>query len=854
MTRRIAPIAAILLVGVSVWLVRNHTRGDSLSADEPIHILSGYFAVASRSAIVNIEHPPLMKILSGLALVALPLEPPPPRVPMGNLFVDYGPEFFYANRVPPDAIIAAARAPFLAVLAGLLALVFVTARRRYGAAPALFAAALCALDPNLLAHAGVVHTDLGAALAFLATVLAWDAARRRPDAPRLLLAAVCLGLALTTKFSAIYLLPILLLQTLIAARRGAEATRVGGDLLRLLAVGAGALAVVIAVYAPVTARMDPADQAIVIRDKVGAVGRAPALAERVLALAKVSKPLAHYVGGLASVARQNAVGGGVTFLNGRISTEGFPQYFLVAFGVKSTLAFLAVTAAILWAVLRKAGVAAASRADSFAEEARLFLLPVVVLFLASIGTTYNIGIRHLLPVYPFLALFGAALFARVWERRRVSGRARLAAAVWVALPVVSAVELARIHPHELSYFNPLAGGPVGGSRILSDSNVDWGLDLIRLAEELKRRGVSNPTVAYFGGDRVDYRLGVPVVPGGSGRSGEARGDVGVPANRGPRVLCVSWRHGIGGRAAGASAEGRVGPPRGPGRLLDRPVRAAAGRQPLKLSVVMPVYNEASTVREIVRRVGEVPLEKEILIIDDGSSDGTREVLRDLDGKDGVRVFLQPVNQGKGAAVAVGFRYATGDVVVVQDADLEYDPMEYLKLLAPITQGHADVVYGSRFLGGGARRVLYFWHTVGNRFLTLVSNMFTNLNLTDMETCYKMFRREVVQSIRIESQRFGIEPEITAKIARRGYRVFEVPISYYGRTYEEGKKIGWKDAFSALWTIIAPLAARGRGSQERRPRDPDADGQAGALQPLARRPLQALRRERACSRSAPGSAT
>jgi len=222
---------------------------------------------------------------------------------------------------------------------------------------------------------------------------------------------------------------------------------------------------------------------------------------------------------------------------------------------------------------------------------------------------------------------------------------------------------------------------------------------------------------------------------------------------------------------------------------------------LKLSVVMPVYNETSTIREIVRRVGEVPLEKEILIVDDGSTDGTRDILRELDGRDGVRVFLQPVNQGKGAAVAVGFRYATGDVVVVQDADLEYDPMEFLKLLEPITQGHADVVYGSRFLGGGARRVLYFWHSVGNRLLTLTSNMFTNLNLTDMETCYKMFRREVVQSMRIESLRFGIEPEITAKIARRGYRLYEVPISYYGRTYEEGKKIGWKDAFSALWTIL-----------------------------------------------------
>jgi 4-amino-4-deoxy-L-arabinose transferase-like glycosyltransferase len=497
----IALAAALAIAAASLWLVHDHTRDDALSADEPIHILSGYFEVCCRSAVVNIEHPPLMKALSGLALATLPLSAPPPRVPMGNLFLGYGPRFFYANTVPADRIIATARAPFLLVLAALLALTFFLARRRYGDVPALFALAILAFDPNLLAHAGVVHTDLAAALAFLASVAAWERARESPRPGPLLVAAITLGLALATKFSSVYLLPILALQTLLAGRGPDAGKRLGRSLALLCAVTAGAFLVLLAVYAPVTARMSRENQKQVIREKVGLQGEAPALAEKIVALSDVSRPLAHYLGGLASVVRQNAVGGGVTFLDGRISTDGFPQYFFVAYAVKSTLAFLAVTIAVLVALLR--------RRAGLGEEVRLFLVPVAVLFLASIGTTYNIGIRHLLPVYPFLALFGAALFARAWARRRETARARLAASVWLALPLLSAIETAGIHPFELSYFNPLAGGPVAGARILSDSNVDWGLDLKRLAVELRRRGIADPTVAYFGGDNVSYRLGVP---------------------------------------------------------------------------------------------------------------------------------------------------------------------------------------------------------------------------------------------------------------------------------------------------------------------------------------------------------
>ena len=224
---------------------------------------------------------------------------------------------------------------------------------------------------------------------------------------------------------------------------------------------------------------------------------------------------------------------------------------------------------------------------------------------------------------------------------------------------------------------------------------------------------------------------------------------------------------------------------------------------LRVSVIVPVYNEKATLEEIVRRVRAVSIPKEIILVDDGSTDGTRELLAEMEGQPDLRVFYHERNQGKGAALKTGFSHATGEVVVIQDADLEYDPIHYPQLIQPIVEGVADVVYGSRFIATGPHRVLYFWHYVANRLLTTLSNTFTDLNLTDMETCYKAFRREVIQEIgpTLKEKRFGVEPELTAKVARRQYRIYEVGITYFGRTYGEGKKIGLRDAFRALWCIL-----------------------------------------------------
>lgn len=222
---------------------------------------------------------------------------------------------------------------------------------------------------------------------------------------------------------------------------------------------------------------------------------------------------------------------------------------------------------------------------------------------------------------------------------------------------------------------------------------------------------------------------------------------------------------------------------------------------MTVSVVIPAYNEVATAGELLGRVAEVPMKKEVIVVDDGSTDGTRPLLAELEERGLIdTLLLHERNRGKGAALRTGFRHATGDVVVVQDADLEYDPGAIPALLGPIADGRADAVYGSRFMGG-PRRVLFFWHTLGNRFLTLLSNAFTNLNLTDMETCQKVIRTELLQSLPLTVDRFGIEPEITARLAQAGARIYELPISYDGRSYSEGKKIGWKDGVAAIWFIV-----------------------------------------------------
>jgi len=505
-------------------LVHDHTRLDSASFDEPSHIHAAYLQVFHHSAITNIEHPPLAKEIAGLGLLFYrpantPLEP--------NLnFPASAQHFLFGNRVSADVLLAAARAPMLLFFAALCLLVFGVAKRFFGEASAFLALVLIAFEPTLLAHAGIVHTDVPVSLFWLASVIGWGRVLNRRSAGRMAAAGLLLGGGLATKFSAIYLLPTLALVTLairileaIAPRRDRSRLSILGRALVRdagagLVVAAVSFAAILLIYAPVVSGFSVADQQAVIRRMVGVYEHAPALANRLADVSPVSKALAHFLGGIAVVGRQSSLGGGLTFLNGKVSVEGFSFYFFEAFAVKTALPFLllSVVALILLPFHR------VDRRDI------LIWVPVLYYFLFSLGSSYNIGVRHIMPVYPLLAIAASRVPFDAASRSSGASAFRRRAAVIGSIVLLASAQVATAisaHPFELSYFNAFGGGMANGYRLLSDSNSDWGLDLRRLAIELKRRDAATATICYFGGDRVFPRTGIPDFAAG----GQIRGDL-----------------------------------------------------------------------------------------------------------------------------------------------------------------------------------------------------------------------------------------------------------------------------------------------------------------------------------------
>ena len=497
--------AAITLAACA--LVYDHTRLDSASIDEPSHIHAAYLQVFRRSAISNMEHPPLAKELAGLGLLfCRPSDTP--MAPDLN-FPASAQRFLFGNRVSPDTLLSAARAPMLLFFAALCLLVFALARRWFGALTGYLALVLIAFEPSMLAHAGIVHTDVSVSLFWLASIASWGRVLTRRTSGRIAIAGLALGLALASKFSAVYLFPTLLLASIAvrfleanAGERSSRALRFGTSLLRDLgalgAAGAVALGLVLALYQPVVSGFTVPEQQAVIRRMIGVYEQSPGLAERIAAISPFSKALAHLAGGVAFVGRQNAIGGGATFLNGRLSTQGFASYFPQAFAVKTGLPLLVAVAAALGLSLRR-------RVDR--RDAMLWI-PILYYFFFSLGSSFNIGIRHALPIYPLLAIAASRAVSGWREREETPGTIRfpaLAAAVLFAAQGATALSC---HPHELSYFNFMGGGMSGGYRRLADSNTDWGLDLRRLAAELSKRGVRDATICYFGGDLVYPRTGI----------------------------------------------------------------------------------------------------------------------------------------------------------------------------------------------------------------------------------------------------------------------------------------------------------------------------------------------------------
>jgi len=480
---------ALALAILGTALVFDHMKDDSATMDEPFHALASAEYAISGTYYANLEHPPLAKLLAGISLRAAGARPPRIPTPFAIENAEQPASFARTNTLPPAALFAAARLPFPFLHLLLVLVVAGAARAFWDEAAGLGAAALVAFEPNLVAHAGVLHTDAGSALLHATTVVLTILALERRSHLAWAAAGLSLGLALAMKFSELFLVPVLLLLVLLFQM--AEARRPGRREDPVHALSALGIAVLLAfvtllaTYSAAMRHMKEPEAERAVTTYLAQRGASPAATERLLRLTKVTPELGHYAAGLYGVALQNRAGGGVNVLKGRLSTRGFPEYFLVALGVKESLGLLAAAAlAVLLLLARRAAL-------DFPLGAALVAAACV--FVPFLGTSYNIGFRHVLPAVPLLALFAAGVVSRAF-------RPRWAAAVLAVLAAGQLVETARVHPHELSFFNALAGGPERGSEWLNDSNLDWGQDLTRLSAELRRRGwAKGATIAYFGG-------------------------------------------------------------------------------------------------------------------------------------------------------------------------------------------------------------------------------------------------------------------------------------------------------------------------------------------------------------------
>lgn len=485
--RAAAAGAVLLLALLGALLVVDHQRLDSATMDEPFHALAGCEYALSGTYWANLEHPPLLKLLAGASAGLAGARPPRLPEPFSFRTAETPQRFLYGNAIPPEALLAAARLPFPLLHVLLVLLGASVAGRAAGPLAAAGAALLLALEPTLVAHAGFLHTDVGAALGFFATVVAALSALRRPSLLRWAGTGVLLGLSLAAKFTAVLLVPILLalvLVSLVVPRRRAprlDLRPFGG----LLLAGGVAGAVLLGVYAVSMREMPSGEAERSARLFLSGRKASAEVVERVAAISRLLPPAGHYAAGLAGIAEQNRRGGGVNVLRGEVSVDGFPSYFFVAFLVKSSIGLLA-------ALLLASGLVLARRVPT-GLGAAAFLLPPAVVFLSGVSSSYNIGVRHVLPAVPFLAVGAAVALVRGLPRVP-------AAAALLGLGLLQGAETASVHPHEVSFFNLAAGGPARGHLWLNDSNLDWGQDLRRLARELERRGeAAGTTVAYFGG-------------------------------------------------------------------------------------------------------------------------------------------------------------------------------------------------------------------------------------------------------------------------------------------------------------------------------------------------------------------